>query len=130
MPPAPLRWLLQAITGLCLVAAVAVPLVPSMPLLVAAAWAAARSSPRLHEWLLAHKRVGPWLRDWHDAGVVPRHAKWFTTVMTGSSAATMQVFVPPHWALAMLVPTTGMVAVLVWLWLRPEQRPDAGEERR
>lgn len=42
------------------------PLVPTTPFLLVAAWAASRSSPRLHVWLYDHPRFGPLLRDWRD----------------------------------------------------------------
>jgi uncharacterized protein len=121
-----LRWLLQGLAGLCLLLAavgLVLPIVPTVPFLLAAAWAAARSSPRLHHWLLTHKRFGPYLRDWNEAGVVPRRAKWFGTAMMGGSAASMPVFIPAEWGLIVVVPAAGMVAVLVWLWRRPEARP-------
>jgi len=122
---APLRWLLQGLAGVCLALAVVgivLPVMPTVPFLIVAAWAAARSSPRLHNWLLTHKRFGPYLRDWAEAGVVPRRAKWFSTAMMGGSAASMPIFVPAEWGLVMVVPAAGMAAVLVWLWRRPEAR--------
>ena len=122
-----MRWLLQALACLCLLLAaigVVLPVMPTVPFLVAAAWAAARSSPRLHGWLLTHTRFGPYLRDWNVAGVVPRRAKWFSTAMMGGSAASMPVFIPAEWGLVVVVPAAGMVAVLVWLWRRPERRPE------
>ena len=134
MPPAPralaapLRWLMQALAGLCLVLAavgIVLPVMPTVPFLLGAAWLAARSSPRLHGWLLTHKRFGRCLRDWNDAGVVPRRAKWFSTAMMGGSAAAMPVFIPAEWGLIVVLPMAGMAAVLVWLWKRPESRPEA-----
>lgn len=124
---APVRWLLQGLAGLCLFLAMVglvLPVMPTVPFLVVAAWAAARSSPRLHHWLLTHKRFGPYLRDWNEAGVVPRRAKWFSTAMMGGSAVSMPIFIPMEWGLIAIVPAAGMVAVLVWLWRRPEQRPE------
>src|SRR3954469_13058110 len=126
---APVRWLLQGLAVVSLVMAVVgivLPVMPTVPFLVVAAWAASRSSPRLHAWLLAHKRFGPYLRDWSEAGVVPRRAKWFSTAMMGGSAASMPVFIPAEWAAIMAVPAAGMLVVLVWLWRRPERRSEAG----
>lgn len=124
---APVRWLLQALAGLFLLLAaigIVLPVMPTVPFLVVAAWLAARSSPRLHHWLVTHKRFGSYLRDWNEAGVVPRRAKWFSTAMMGGSAACMPVFVPPDWAVFVVVPVTCMALVLVWLWRRPERRPE------
>jgi uncharacterized membrane protein YbaN (DUF454 family) len=123
---APMRWLLQALACLCLALAavgVVVPILPTVPFLILAAWAAARSSPRLHRWLMSHRKFGPYLRDWSEAGVVPRRAKWFSTAMMGGSAAAVPVFVPAEWGLVLVAPAAGMVVVLVWLWKRPERRP-------
>jgi len=47
-------------------AGVVLPLVPTTPFLLLAAWAASRSSPRLYVWLHEHPRYGPLLRDWRD----------------------------------------------------------------
>lgn len=54
---------------------VVTPLLPTTVFLIAAAWFFARSSPRLEAWLLNHPRFGKTLRDWREAGVIPRRAK-------------------------------------------------------
>jgi uncharacterized membrane protein YbaN (DUF454 family) len=107
---------------------IVLPVFPTVPFLLVAAWAAARSSPRLHRWLLTHRHFGPYLRDWNEAGVVPRRAKWFSTAMMGGSAASMPVFIPAEWGLVMVVPAGVMVLVLVWLWRRPERRTQAASD--
>lgn len=126
MATGPTRWLLQGLAGLCLVLAavgVVVPVLPTVPFLVVAAWAAARSSPRLHRWMLAHPRFGPALQDWYEAGVVPRKAKWFSTAMMGGSAVSMPVFLPADLMSIVAGVVACMGGVLVWLWRRPERRP-------
>lgn len=127
----PTRWLLQGVAGLSLVLAavgVVLPVLPTVPFLVVAAWAAARSSPRLHHWMLNHPRFGPALCDWYAAGVVPRKAKWFSTAMMGGSAASMPVFLPADLMSIVAGVVACMGGVLVWLWRRPERRPDPSGE--
>ena len=122
---APARWLLLALAGLCLllgVIGVFVPIMPTVPFLIVAAWCASRSSPRLHRWLLTHPRFGHLLQDWYEAGVVPRRAKWITTVMMAGSGTMMLVVAPSNWLPAVLALLAGMAAVLWWLWRRPERR--------
>ncbi len=121
----PARWLLQALAVLCVVLGfigIAVPVLPTVPFLLVAAWAAARSSPRLHHWLEHHPRFGHLLRAWHQHGAVPRRAKWAATVMMSASGLGLLLFVRPWW-----MPTCAvacMAVVAVWLWRRPE---DSGE---
>jgi hypothetical protein len=122
---APARWLLLTLAGLCVllgVVGIFVPVVPTVPFLIVAAWCASRSSPRLHNWLLSHPHFGQPLRDWEEQGVVPRRAKWFATVMMALSGVAMLLIVPAGWFPAVCVLLACMVAVGWWLWLRPEHR--------
>lgn len=130
MLPGPVRWLLQGLAAVCLVLALVglvLPVMPTVPFLVVAAWAAARSSPRLHRWLLEHRQFGPYLRDWNEAGIVPRRAKWFCTVMMAGSALGMPIFMPRQFLPFIAIAIACMAAVLIWLWRRPEVRRPAND---
>ncbi len=63
-----------ACVGLALVGVV-LPLLPTVPFLLLAAFFFARSSERLHYWLLSHSTFGPLIDDWHSRGAIrPRAA--------------------------------------------------------
>lgn len=69
--PLLVRWLLTAFALLCLVLGVVGVFVPGLPttvFILMAAWAAARSSPRLYRWLWFHPLFGPMLRNWANGG--------------------------------------------------------------
>ena len=51
------------------------PGIPTTPLLIVALWAFAKSSKKLHTWLINHKRFGPILNNWEKHKVVPKNAK-------------------------------------------------------
>jgi uncharacterized protein len=118
------RWLLTAlaVTSLALgIVGAFVPVLPTVPFVLLAAWAAAKSSPRLSHWLENHPTMGPHIRDWRNGGVVSRRAKWMATVMMSAGAVTMSVFVRPWWVPGTVIAI--MTGVGVWLWQRPEQPP-------
>lgn len=77
--PVGLRLVGTAATGLALVGVV-LPLLPTTPFLLVAAWAFARSSPRLNAWLRGHPRLGPPLDAWEKRRAIPRHAKAIVVV--------------------------------------------------
>jgi len=113
-------WLLAyASLGLGLVGIV-VPGLPTVPFVLLAAFAAARSSQRLHAKLLAHRRFGPMIRDWETQGAVSRRAKWLATTMMAACAAIMFLTAPKTWMAA--TGTAIMALVAAWLWRRPEPR--------
>lgn len=97
---------------------IVVPGLPTTPFVLLAAWAAARSSERLHTWLRGHRLFGPMIRDWQATGAVSRRAKWAATATMVACAALMLATAPHLWMAA-----TGsgvMLIVAIWLWLRPE----------
>lgn len=51
------------------------PLLPTTPFLLLAAWAATRGSPELHKWLYEHERFGPPLIAWEEKRAVSRESK-------------------------------------------------------
>lgn len=59
----------------CGIAGIVLPLVPTTPFLLLAAFAFARSSPALHEWLVTHPRLGPPIADWRAHGAIARRSK-------------------------------------------------------
>lgn len=63
---------------------VLLPVLPTTPFLLLAAGCFARSSPRLHGWLLDHRLFGPPIRNWEENGAISRPAK---RLATGSMVA-------------------------------------------
>jgi uncharacterized membrane protein YbaN (DUF454 family) len=51
------------------------PVLPTTPLLLLALACFAKSSERLHGWLLSHRVFGPVIRSWHETRSMPRRAK-------------------------------------------------------
>ena len=76
MDPRRAVWFAVGVVALLLAALGAVlPLLPTTPFLLVAAFAFARSSDRWHAWLLSHRVFGPLIADWRDHRAIDRRAK-------------------------------------------------------
>ena len=114
-------WWLLAYASLGIgIVGIVVPGLPTVPFVLLAAFAAARGSRRLREWLLAHRQFGPMIRDWERDGAVSRRAKKLATAMMALCAVIMFLTAPKGWMAA--TGTTIMACVALWLWRRPEPR--------
>lgn len=114
-----LLWRFAAILALGLgTVGLAIPVVPTAPFLIVAAWAGGKGWPALERWLLSHQTYGPHIRNWRERGAVPRNAKFLATLgMLGSGVGLQFTSAAPLVKLG--VPIV-MLAIAVWLWMRPE----------
>lgn len=94
-----------------------VPLLPTVPLMLLAAFCFSKSSTRLHNWLLSHPKFGAAIADWNAHGAISPFAKRLASV---SIAATFVI--------SLLVGVGGGVlavqaivlsGVLIFIWTRP-----------
>lgn len=101
------------------VVALVVPLIPGIVFLALAAGCFSRSSPALDKWLTTHPRFGKLITNWQTSGAISRTTKW---VITASMLASFCLifFETPSRAIQAAV-AVGMVAVLVYVWRRPEE---------
>ena len=92
---------------------VVLPVMPTVPFLLVAAWAFARSSPALRQRILDHPTYGPPVRAWQDRGAVGSKAKaWAITAMTGGVALSWWVGMPP-WVVATQAAICACVAIFL-----------------
>ena len=69
-------WILVGLVALALGAiGIFLPLLPTTPFLILAAFAFANSSNRLHTWLVEHNVFGPFIANWRRYGAISRPAK-------------------------------------------------------
>ena len=57
------------------VAGIFLPLLPTTPLLLLAAWCFIRSSSRLYDWLLNHPYLGEYIRNFRENKAIPLRVK-------------------------------------------------------
>lgn len=73
--------LLGALTLVLGLIGIFVPLLPTTPFLLLAAALWVRSSPRLYAWLIAHRRLGPYIRQFRENRAIPLRAKVFSVAL-------------------------------------------------
>tara|TARA_B100001245_G_scaffold230324_1_gene209741 strand:+ start:364 stop:735 length:372 start_codon:yes stop_codon:yes gene_type:complete len=84
-----------------------VPGLPTTIFLIIALWAFTKSSKRLRNWLLNHKRFGPILRNWQEHRVVPLRAKILMVILQISVVIIVQ------YTFDNLIISFGLAAILV-----------------
>ena len=119
---ASLRWLYLLLGGLFFGLGIVGTLLPVMPtapfvLLAAACWA--RGSERFYLWLINHKHMGKYIRDWEERRAVPKTGKWLACIMMSISSTLLFFTVPDAqlwvaWTVALVCFSVG-----VYLWRLP-----------
>lgn len=106
----------------CGIAGIVLPLVPTTPFLLLAAYAFARSSPRWHAWLLQHPRFGPAIVNWRTHGAISRQAKGLAVgLMLLALLGSLLAGVRPWIVIAQAVV---LVAVAAFILSRPDVPED------
>lgn len=106
-----------ALVGLGVIG-ILLPGLPATPFLLLAAYCFARSSPRLHAWLVTHHWFGPYIRGARAGWRIPRRQAWQTIAALWVSLAISAWFLEPWWGRLLLL----AVGVGVSLFLERRSR--------
>lgn len=94
------------------------PIMPTVPFLLLAAFFFARSSEKMHAWLLSHQIFGPPIEGWQRNGAIGRRAKILSSLsMLAGFGITVLLGVP---LLFLALQAAVLIAVAVFIWTRPE----------
>ncbi|MBN4075721.1 MAG: hypothetical protein COA71_11495 [SAR86 cluster bacterium] len=112
-------WVISGLSALFLgTLGIVLPLLPTVPFLLFAAFCFARSSKRLHHWLIYHPRLGSLIREWNENGIIRRTAKVWASV---SIAAAFSFSILLNVKLTVLLLQVVILGcVLLFIWTRPE----------
>lgn len=97
---------------------VVLPLLPTTPFVILAAFCFSRSSKRFHQKLLNNRLFGPMITQWEAHGVIPIKAKCFASTMMLVMVSYPLIFRPmPVWAVIGVIAT--VIIALSYIWSRP-----------
>lgn len=81
------------------IAGIFLPVLPTTPFLLLAAALFFRSSPRAYAWLLNHRYLGPYIRNFREDKSIPLRVKVIAITLLWITAIHCIVFVFNHWLL-------------------------------
>lgn len=97
---------------------IAVPLLPTVPFILLAAFCFARSNQRLHNWLMTHPWFADALQDWDRERAIRKGLKKKAYIATSVSFLVSIVIVPLIWVKVMLA--CMLTGLLLYLRCIPE----------
>jgi uncharacterized membrane protein YbaN (DUF454 family) len=119
-------WLLAGLLFFAIGAiGVVLPLLPTTPFLLLAAFCFTRSSPKLHKWLHEHPTFGPLINNWNQYGSIDRRSKTIATIVILLTTIATVIIGAPRWALAAQLVVLGIAATFVLTRPSPPRPPKA-----
>ncbi len=94
------------------------PLLPTTPFILLAAYCFSRSSERLYQWLITHPQMGPLIQDWQQDGSISKTAKTKATVLIIGTFAVTFAVVNVGLMVKGVILLIG-ISVLTFIWTRP-----------
>lgn len=116
-------WLMMGLAALGAI----LPLLPTAPFLLVAAWAFGKSSERWRNWIYNQPTFGPIVIAWEDHRVIPLLGKVAAFVTMASSFAALVILDRlPVWGLVAV--GVLLFAVAIYIWRHPSHPPKPAPE--
>ncbi len=93
------------------------PILPTVPFMLLAAFCFARSNPEWERRILEHRQFGPPIRAWRERGAIGRPAKVAAVIGLGGSAVMGLVLLDAPWR---FVPLAIALVTASWIVTRPD----------
>jgi len=96
---------------------VVLPLLPTVPFVILAAFCFAHSSPRLEAWLVDHHVFGLHIRNWRNQRAITKRGKRAAIAAFMVSILIALIFLKMPWN---LIPVAAALICGTWIWTRSE----------
>lgn len=114
-------WLILGGTSFVLgIIGIALPIMPTTPFMILAAYAFSKSSPRLHKKILELPQIGPLIKEWEEKKIIRKKAKWASTAAIVPLGLYPIIFVPVNLIIKVVIALI-IGSVLLFIWTRPSQ---------
>ena len=121
-----IAYLIVGLTSLALGAlGIFLPLLPTTPFVLVAAFAFANSSEKLHQWLLDHNIFGPLIENWRRYGTISRSTKILSLVSMVAIVLISWLLEVPTYVIVIQVLTLSVSATFIVT--RPLPPPQGAE---
>lgn len=111
-------WALAGTVSLMLgLLGVLLPLLPTVPFILLAAFCFSRSSDRLHDWLVDHAVFGPSIKDWRENGAISLKGKRLATISIAMVFCLS--WIANLDASLLIIQAIVLIGVLLFIWSRP-----------
>ena len=105
------------------------PIMHSVPFVLAAAACFARSSPKMHRWMRQHKKYGPAIRNWEEKRCISRRMKKVSIFMIlGGGGTSTFLFVPAGWMFWTMLGVFAFCALVVFFFRECPEEDGKGQE--
>jgi uncharacterized membrane protein YbaN (DUF454 family) len=92
---------------------VVLPLLPTTPFILVAAFAFANSSERMHQWLLDHNIFGPLIGNWRRYGAISRAAKVLSILSMAAVLVISLLIAVPAYVIVVQVVVLGACSLFI-----------------
>ena len=122
-----LAWRIAGFIALLLgLIGIPLPLLPTTPFLILAAFCFSRGSKRIHDWLVNHPKLGPPIQDWRKHGAISNKGKGMAIIAMALAFGAAVLFGAPKNAL--IAQIIVLICVGFFLLSRPSPPEEAAEE--
>lgn len=94
-------------------AGIVLPLLPATPFLLLSAFCFARSSEKLHDWLLNHAYFGTIIKDWRENGSIGKQSKIFALTIIFITVLISIFYGVPSFILAVQILILSIVSLFI-----------------
>lgn len=98
------------------------PVMPTTPFIIVAAFCFSKSNKKIHRWLRQHKIFGSALRDWESHKVIKTKFKIIASI-TMTSGLIYPIFFSNYDKRVNIVIISVLAIVFIFIWSRPSKAP-------